>query len=92
VFWKYGPTTATPAAHWYPMPAAISGNTVVVSITDGGLGDDDLLPNGSITDPAGVGLLLGAGASIPTLGSPALALLALLLGAIALWSVRRRRR
>jgi hypothetical protein len=35
--------------------AVIEGNTVSFTITDGGLGDDDLSANGSITDPGGPG-------------------------------------
>ena len=91
VFWKFGPTAAVPAFHWYPMPATIAGNTAVVSITDGGLGDDDLAANGTIVDPAGVGIAIGLAASIPTLGPSALALLALLLFGFAALQCRRRR-
>jgi hypothetical protein len=73
-YWKYGPTTGQPA-HWYPVPAAISGNTITLSITDGGLGDDDLTVNGVISDPGGP----GATGSIPTLSEWMLAALALIL-------------
>jgi hypothetical protein len=38
---------------WYVLPATIAGNTATVSITDGGLGDDDLAVNGAIVDPGG---------------------------------------
>ncbi|MDA8082355.1 MAG: thrombospondin type 3 repeat-containing protein [Nitrospiraceae bacterium] len=34
--------------------AAISGNTVTLTLTDGGAGDSDGVANGSITDPVGV--------------------------------------
>ncbi|WP_222930736.1 beta strand repeat-containing protein [Allochromatium palmeri] len=55
-YWKYGKTADTPTDHWYVLPTAvIAGNTVSFSITDGGLGDDDLSANGSITDPGGPG-------------------------------------
>ena len=55
-YWKYGRTADNHADHWYVLPSAvIAGNTVSFSITDGGLGDDDLTANGSITDPGGVG-------------------------------------
>lgn len=50
VYWKYAPTTAVPSPHWYQLPASIVGNTVTFSITDGGLGDDDLTQNGGIVD------------------------------------------
>ena len=54
-YWKYGKTADNPTDHWYPLPnAVIEGNTITFTITDGGLGDDDLQANGSITDPGGV--------------------------------------
>lgn len=69
VYWKYGPSPegyncSGPACndpHWYQMPpaqAVFSGNTVTLSITDGGVGDDDLhlLPNGVIVDQGGPGV------------------------------------
>jgi predicted outer membrane repeat protein len=85
VLWKYGRTAATPTPHWYQMPATISGNTLVVTIADGGLGDDDLAVNGTIVDPSGVGILAAQAnaAPIPAVGWPAMALLALLMMAIA---------
>jgi hypothetical protein len=91
VFWKYGKTTAIPLAHWYAMPATLTGNTATVSIADGGLGDDDLAVNGTIVDPSGVGLLAIGGAAIPTLQGPALPLLVLLLALSALYLRRRSR-
>lgn len=42
VYWKYGRTAGNVSPHWYQLPAVIAGNTVIFSITDGGLGDDDL--------------------------------------------------
>jgi hypothetical protein len=57
VWWKYGPTTANNLPHWYMFDGAVfSANTVTLTITDGGFGDDDLIENGSITDPGGPGL------------------------------------
>ena len=85
-FWKYGPTVGNPA-HWYVMPATIVGNTATFSITDGGLGDDDLTANGTIVDPVGPGL----GTAIPTLSEWMLALLAFaMLGSAAQYYARRR--
>ena len=55
VYWKYGPTLAVPAPHWYTIPAIVAGNTLTFSITDGGLGDDDLAANGVIVDVGGAG-------------------------------------
>ncbi|HLX23944.1 MAG TPA: DUF11 domain-containing protein [Usitatibacter sp.] len=85
-YWKYGPTAANHTPHWYVMPATITGNTVTFTITDGGLGDDDLVADGTIVDQGGP----GAGAlRIPTLDARALALLAMLV--LATGFVARRR-
>jgi hypothetical protein len=68
-WWKYGPILGNPIAHWYEFSgASISGNTVTLTITDGGEGDDDGEVNGVIVDPGGLGMLLPAvapGASPP---------------------------
>ncbi|HEY1325791.1 MAG TPA: choice-of-anchor U domain-containing protein [Casimicrobiaceae bacterium] len=90
VLWKYGRTAATPTPHWYEMPATVSGNTIAVTITDGGLGDDDLTVNGTIVDPSGAGMLAAqaTAAPIPAMGWPAMAILALLMTTIA-WRARR---
>src|SRR6266581_4515527 len=58
-FWKYGPTPDNHALHWYIFPAVIAGNTVVLTITDGGLGDDDLTANGQIVAKGGPGVPRG---------------------------------
>jgi len=55
-YWKFGPTAAQ-AAHWYAMPAQVSGNTLSVTLVDGGAGDSDLAVDGSISDPGGAGVL-----------------------------------
>jgi hypothetical protein len=52
--YKYGPTFSDATPHWYSLPAGFDGKTVTFSITDGGLGDDDLTANGVIADPSGV--------------------------------------
>ncbi|MHB8603298.1 MAG: ice-binding family protein, partial [Nitrosotalea sp.] len=36
---------------------SISGNTLTLTITDGGFGDSDGVANGMITDPSGIGIL-----------------------------------
>ena len=78
VYWKYGPTAADTSNHWYQLPgASVSGNTVTFSITDGGLGDDDRTPDGTIIDAGGPGAP-GAQAAIPTLSEWALIMLSLL--------------
>ncbi len=53
-YWKNGPTPDNRTPHWYPMPGRIDGNRFTFTITDGGLGDDDLTANGSITDMGGL--------------------------------------
>jgi uncharacterized repeat protein (TIGR01451 family) len=55
LYWKYGKTTAVPAPHWYTIPAIVAGSTITFSITDGGLGDDDLAANGAVVDAGGAG-------------------------------------
>ena len=49
-WWKYGPTFDNHAPHWYVIPSTVSGRTITFTIADGGLGDDDLAANGSISD------------------------------------------
>jgi sugar lactone lactonase YvrE len=92
VYWKYGPSpaghdcagVACSTPHWYRMPpsqAVVSGNTVTLTITDGGVGDDDLTANGSIVDAGGPGVSDVSG--VPTLSEWALWLLAGLMGWVA---------
>ena len=86
-FWKYGRTAADPTPHWYALPATLAGATATFTLTDGGLGDDDLAANGSITDDGGVGVPI---TEIPALSEWAmLGLLALLLG-FGGWRLRRK--
>ncbi|MDS4032118.1 MAG: IPTL-CTERM sorting domain-containing protein [Candidatus Contendobacter sp.] len=91
LYWKYGPTPGQPTPHWYMLSATIGGNTASFSITDGGLGDDDLSANRTIVDQGGPGVP-GAGdgtTGIPTLHEWALLLLSALFGGL-LWRARRR--
>jgi hypothetical protein len=96
-YWKWGPTPGNLVAHWYQMPGSnVSGNTVTFSITDGGIGDDDVTANGTIVDQGGPGTPPGGGQGtgalqIPTLGELALAMLALLLASLGASRLRRRR-
>jgi hypothetical protein len=93
-YYKYGPTAANTTPHWYVLPATITGNTVTFSITDGGLGDDDLAANGGIVDQGGPGTPGGGGGAftqVPTLSEWALALLALAVAGLAMRRMRRVR-
>ena len=88
-YWKFGPTTGQPA-HWYALPATVNGNTLTVTLTDGGAGDNDLQANGSIVDPGGAGYAAEA-AVIPTLDERWLAVLALLVVSLGAATLRGRR-
>ncbi|WP_157719101.1 IPTL-CTERM sorting domain-containing protein [Halopseudomonas salegens] len=88
-YYKYGPTADNPADHWYPYDGAvISGNTITLTLTDGGAGDSDLSVNGIIDDPGGPVLLAADLAPIPTLSQWAMLLLAGIIGLLALNRVR----
>ena len=91
-YWKYGPTPTDPSPHWYVLPAAIGANTVTFSIADGGLGDDDLAPNGSIVDQGGPGAggPVAGPPQVPTLSEWALLGLMALLGWAGAFRLRRR--
>lgn len=86
VYWKYGPTADDPTPHWYTIPATIVGATVTYTITDGGLGDDDLTANGTIEDPAGPGPAM----AVPTVPVIVMGVLTLLLVGIGVVTLRRR--
>ena len=89
-FYKYGPPAAGQASQWYEHPAAISGNTVTYSVTDGGMGDSNAAP-GVITDPAGAAVPGNAATNpIPTLGEWAMMALAALLALTTFVTMRRR--
>ena len=84
--------------HWYQMPAnqavfAPDLKSVTLTIQDGGVGDNDLLSNSSITDPGGPALPAGTGtSSVPTLGQWAMLMLVSLIALIGLWFVRKGER
>jgi len=91
VYWKYGAEPGNATQHWYQYPnAVINGNTITLTLTDGGQGDDDLTQNSVIVDPGGPGVPMEA-TGIPTLGEWGRILLSGLLAAFGLWGVRRRR-
>jgi hypothetical protein len=97
-YWKYGPTPGPVAAHWYALEAGapsnfmLTGNTVSFTITDGGLGDDDLLVNGTISDQGGIGIPATPGevTPVPTLGELGMMMLFGLLALAGLTSIRVR--
>ncbi len=89
-YYKYGPTQAQNSPHWYSLPALVSGNTITVSLVDGGAGDDDLSANGTIVDPGGAGVIAAA-TSIPTLDRRLLWGLLVLLSLAAIGVLHRRR-
>ena len=88
-YWKYGPTAPNPTPHWYVLPATIAGTTATFSITDGGLGDDDLTANGTIVDQGGPAV---GGPAVPTpaLDHWTLGLLGLLMVLSGAFLARRR--
>ncbi len=84
LYTKYGKTAASNGASVFFTPSnlTILSNMASFDVTDGGLGDDDLLSNGEIVDPSGPILLAAPEpvAAIPAANEIALvALLALLL-------------
>ena len=90
VYQKYGPTPGNAVPHWYQLPALINANTVTLTIIDGGLGDDDLLANGSIVDQGGPAILRND-VAIPTLSEYGLLLLVAMMGALGIAIAHRRK-
>lgn len=91
---KFGPTpTSSGKSIWYdPMGLTISGNTITYELTDGGLGDDNIVADGVINDPI-VPVPLPAPAAVaqpvPSLSQWALWILSLLIAVVAV--VRHRK-
>jgi len=54
-FWRYGMTMDDLTLHWYMVPATIQSHRLLVTIDDGGNGDDDMMMNGSMGVIGGVG-------------------------------------
>lgn len=56
-YWKYGPTQSDNAPHWYQVAFGDNDgdNVITITLTDGGVGDDDLDANGTIFDQGGPG-------------------------------------
>lgn len=97
-YMKYGPTpTSRGRSLWYvPKNLKLEGNRVSFTITDGQLGDDDLVANGVIKDPGGPVIQSGPlptdeqAVPVPGLGWLAVLMLSLLTGVAALAGVRRK--
>ncbi|MFO1303860.1 MAG: choice-of-anchor U domain-containing protein [Burkholderiales bacterium] len=93
-YYKYGPTAAQPADHWYTLPSTVAGNTITVTFADGGAGDSDLTVDGTIRDPGGAGFVQAPPpvvTNVPTLDRWGLAILALALLTLAGGRLRRGR-
>jgi hypothetical protein len=62
-YWKFGPEPSNPIPHAYEFlydgstGATVFGNTITLTLVDGGRGDFDLTANGVIVDPGGAGVL-----------------------------------
>lgn len=97
-YMKYGPTpTSRGRSLWYvPKNLKLEGNRVSFTITDGQLGDDDLVANGVIKDPGGPVIQSGPlpadeqAVPVPGLGWLAVLMLSLLTGLAAVVAVRRK--
>jgi len=57
-YWKCGPTSDDNTPHWYQIPVSDDDGDriIVITLTDGGTGDDDLTENGVIVDDGGPSL------------------------------------
>ena len=95
--WKYGPTQANPAAHWYSVGGQFTADRKGASfpVKDGGDGDEDLLANGVIVDPVFLVAPVDTSVpqtttSVPTLSDMGRVLLALALAAAAMLGIRKR--
>jgi hypothetical protein len=85
---KYGPTPDNHSPHWYEVPSTVQGNTIESTVTDGGLGDDDLIANGTIVDQGGPAVPSNATA-VPALSLTALGALLLCLVWLGMTAIAR---
>ncbi len=89
--YKYGPAATGATASWFPHGSVV-GDSVIFSVTDNGVGDNDT-QLGAIADPFGPMLLPVApagAASIPTLSEWGMIVLSLLAAMVGMGSLRRR--
>jgi len=95
-YWKYGPTSTAPLGEWYQIPMGDNDgdNVITITLTDGGWGDDDRSPNGTIVDQGGPGWPGpsggGGGHSAPVFPSIYIGIGAALGAGIVAYAVRRR--
>jgi hypothetical protein len=88
-YWKYGPTPEDSTPHWYQIPVSDDDGDriIVITLTDGGIGDDDRVANGVIVDGGGPSLPLSKKGDLNGDGilTPADAAIALRIAAIGGW-------
>jgi hypothetical protein len=93
VYMKYGKTASSPTTDvWYQLPAdrvnfSSDRMSVTLRLTDGGVGDHDLIANQVIQDPGGPAVI--SATQIPTLSEWAMIFMASLM---AMFGIRRMRR
>ena len=87
VYFKFGSQTNGATPVFYEFPATLNGNTAQFSITDGGLGDDNLIADGTISDPSGPAVPV---IETPTLNRWGLILMGLLMAGVVGLRVRRQ--
>lgn len=81
---------SNPTPHWYEIPITVLPyGRIQFTITDGGLGDDDLTANGVIVDQGGPGVPIVVSAIPTTTQGPLFALGGLLL-LLSIWVLRKR--
>ena len=103
VYMKYGKSpdgyncsgAACAVDHWYQMPAnqavfSQDRKSVTLTIQDGGVGDNDLTANSSISDPGGPAVIVSDPQAIPTLSEWAMVLMSLLMASWGVSCIRRR--
>ena len=91
-WWKYH----SGQWHDYNVPITVAGNTITITLTDGGPGDADLSEDGIITDPGGPGYPLAVGwetypVNKAAVMAPWLALFGAIIAGAGLMVQRRRR-
>jgi parallel beta-helix repeat protein len=81
-YWKYNATVG-----WYSIPCSINGRNVTISLTDGGLGDEDGIANGNIFDTGGPSL---PKVPVPATSTAGLVVLVGMLTAIGMLALRKK--